>query len=117
MFETRDMGWEVSKKAQMELGGKIRMALAERGFMSVAAPEYEAPGVVVVHTPTPEMVARFGKAGIQIAGGMKFCLDENPHTQTFRVGLFGLEKWKDVDGTVKTFRDGLTTALESRLLL
>jgi len=117
MFETRDMGYDNARRAQMDLGKKIRQALGERGFTSVAAPQYEAPGVVVVHTPTADMVARFGRAGVQVAAGMKFCLDEHPQIQTFRVGLFGLEKWKDVDGTVKNFKDALNNALESKSIL
>jgi aspartate aminotransferase-like enzyme len=114
MFETRAMGYEEARKAQIELGENIRLALLERGFTSVAAPEYEAPGVVVVHTPSAEMVARFGRVGIQVAAGVKWMLEEHPQTQTFRVGLFGLEKWKDVKGTVKMFKESLSSALESK---
>jgi aspartate aminotransferase-like enzyme len=114
MFETRAMGYDVARKAQIELGEQIRAALAERGFSSVPASGYEAPGVVVVHTPSPEMVTRFGRVGIQVAPGIKWMLEEHPQTQTFRVGLFGLEKWKDVPGTVKLFRDSLNSSLESK---
>lgn len=115
MFETRDFGFAEAQKAQIELGTKIRAVLAERGFQSVAAPEWEAPGVVVVHTPTPDMVPRFARAGLQVAAGVPFKVDEHPDTQTFRVGLFGLEKWRDVDGTVQLFKEALNKALESSL--
>lgn len=32
---------------------------------------------------------------------------EEKNSMTFRVGLFGLDKLKDVDGTVKNFKDVL----------
>ena len=115
MLETRAFGYDVARAAQIDLGSKIRAALAERGFLSAAAPEFEAPGVVVVHTPTAEMVPRFARAGLQVAAGVKFWIDEHPQTQTFRVGLFGLEKWRDVDGTVELFKNALSAALESNL--
>lgn len=113
LFETRDMGYNVTRERQLELGQKIRMALEERGFSSVAAPGFDAPGVVVVHTPIKDMVLRFKANGVQIAGGMPFKLEERSGIETFRVGLFGLEKWRDVDACVQEFKDALNRALHS----
>jgi aspartate aminotransferase-like enzyme len=52
------------------------------------------------------LVPWFIKAGIQVAGPVPFMLEEK-NSMTFRVGLFGLDKLKDVDGTVKNFKDVL----------
>lgn len=114
MVETEAMGYDKARAAQIGLGSRIRAALAERGFSSVAAPGFEAPGVVVVHTPNAEMMSRFSKVGVQVAAGVKFMLDEHSETQTFRVGLFGLEKWKNVDETVEFFKQSLTKALQTQ---
>jgi len=88
--------------------------LTSRGLVSVAAPGFEAPGVVVAHTPLADMVKRFADAGLQVAGGVPFKCDEHEKTQTFRVGLFGLDKLGDVDGTVDVFSNALSEALRSR---
>ncbi len=66
----------------------------ERGFASVAAPQYEASSVVVVHTDDPGLKsgAKFVEAGLQIAGGVPLMCGEPDDWSTFRLGLFGLEK-------------------------
>jgi aspartate aminotransferase-like enzyme len=38
--------------------------------------------------------------GLQTASGVPLQCDEGPDFQTFRIGLFGLEKWHNVDRTV-----------------
>ena len=38
--------------------------------------------------------------GLQTASGVPLQCDEGPDFTTFRVGLFGLEKWHNVDRTV-----------------
>ncbi|MDP3523504.1 MAG: aminotransferase class V-fold PLP-dependent enzyme, partial [Hoeflea sp.] len=50
MVETRDFGFELARERQWELGRKVRALLARRGFKSVAAEGFEAPGVVVSYT-------------------------------------------------------------------
>ena len=57
MIETRDRGFESLRAAQVKLGTRVRSLLAERGFASVAASEFAAPGVVVVHTDDPTLPA------------------------------------------------------------
>ncbi len=102
MGEAREIGFEALAAAQWELGRKVRAALAERGIRSVAAEGFEAPGVVVSYTTDPEV--KTGKAfaahGVQIAAGVPLMCEEGEDFSTFRLGLFGLDKLRDVDGAV-----------------
>jgi aspartate aminotransferase-like enzyme len=102
MREAREVGFDVLDKAQRELGARVRDLLAERGFSSVAAPGYEAPGVVVCYTDDPELKtgAAFAKVGVQAAAGVPLQCGEPEGFSTFRLGLFGLDKWADVDACV-----------------
>ena len=52
----------------------------------------------------------FAEQGLQIAAGVPLALDEGPDFRTFRVGLFGLDKLKNVDRTVATFERALNAA-------
>ena len=102
MIETRDFGFDNARKMQWELGRKVRALLAKNGFKSVAAPGFEAPGVVVSYTKDPEFQngKKFMGEGMQIAAGVPLMCDEPADFRTFRIGLFGLDKLGDVDGTV-----------------
>jgi aspartate aminotransferase-like enzyme len=102
MAEMRAFGMERLRAAQWEQGERVRAALAERGFASVAAEGYGAPGVVVSYTDDPEIRsgARFREAGLQIAAGVPLMCDEGEGFSTFRIGLFGLDKLMDVDASV-----------------
>lgn len=108
--ETLACGLDRLKLAQRELGERVRAVLAERGFPSVAAAGFEAPGVVVCHTLDDGIKsgARFGKVGLQTAAGVPLQCDEPADFKTFRIGLFGLDKLQDIDRTVAN----LTLALE-----
>ena len=77
---------------QQALGDGVRELLAEFGFRSVAAPGFAAPGVVVSYTDDAGLVGKFAEAGLQVAGGVPLMCDEGEGFQTFRIGLFGLEK-------------------------
>lgn len=101
MAETRAMGWEAARDAQWALGQGVRAMLAERGVRSVAAEGFGAPGVVVSYTDRPEVKsgAIFAEKGMQIAAGVPLQVGEPDGFSTFRLGLFGLDKLKDVDGT------------------
>jgi aspartate aminotransferase-like enzyme len=116
MLETVAFGLDEAERRQWELGGRVRALLANAGFPSVAAPGYEAPGVVVCYTDDPAIQngSRFADAGIQIAAGVPLMCDEPPEFRTFRVGLFGLDKWKDVDGTVLRLEQALRTVQHAR---
>ena len=100
--ETRAMGFEAAKAAQWELGRRVRAMLAERGIRSVAAEGFAAPGVVVSYTDDGDIQngKKFLAEGMQIAAGVPLQVGEGPEFRTFRLGLFGLDKLKDVDGTV-----------------
>jgi len=102
MRETRDWGFATAKAAQEELGAKVRALLESRGFPSVAAEGFKAPGVVVSYTLDPDIQSakKFIEAGLQTASGVPLQCGEGPDFRTFRIGLFGLEKWRNVDRTV-----------------
>jgi aspartate aminotransferase-like enzyme len=109
MIETKDIGFDVVEARQIELGAKIRALLAEFGFASVAAPGFEAPGVVVSYTDDPDIQtgSKFSSQGMQIAAGVPLQCDEPEDFRTFRLGLFGLDKLNDVDGAVEKVRAAL----------
>ncbi|MFT4266884.1 MAG: aminotransferase class V-fold PLP-dependent enzyme [Xenophilus sp.] len=111
MRETRDWGFAQAKAAQEELGAKVRALLESRGFPSVAAEGYKAPGVVVSYTLDPDIQSarKFIEAGLQTASGVPLQCGEGPDFRTFRIGLFGLEKWRHVDRTVGHLAAALDT--------
>ncbi len=111
MRDSVGLGLETLRQAQVYLGTKVRSALAERGFASVAASEFAAPSVVVSFTDDPEIKtgARFKAGGMQVAAGVPLMCGEADDFSTFRVGLFGLDKLTDVDGTAQRLRDHLDT--------
>ncbi len=102
MKETQAYGFGKLKDAQWALGGAVRTMLAEKGVTSVAADGFGAPGVVVSYTADPDIQTgkRFAAEGMQIAAGVPLQCDEPTDFRTFRLGLFGLDKLYDVDGTV-----------------
>lgn len=106
MQETRDYGFERLKEAQWRLGEGVRAMMAEKGVKSVAADGFGAPGVVVSYTDDPDV--KTGKAfmahGMQIAAGVPLQVGEPEGFSTFRLGLFGLDKLYDVDGTLGRLR-------------
>lgn len=113
MREAEDHGFEKLRAAQLELGVKVRALLADRGFRSVAAPGFEAPGVVVCYTDDPEIQSakKFIAQGLQTAAGVPLQCDEPADFRSFRIGLFGLDKLYAVDRTVATLADALDRAL------
>lgn len=98
------------KEAAISLGQQVRDHFKNEGYVSVAADSCAAPTVVVVHSknPSANMVAEFKAAGLQIAGGVPFKIDEPEGVSTFRIGLFGLDKLKNVPRTLKAFQDALS---------
>ena len=109
MKETDDYGFEKVKEEQQKLGDRVRALLAERGFTSVAAAGFEAPGVVVSYTDDPGIKAgsKFAEQGLQIAAGVPLQCDEPDDFQTFRLGLFGLDKLHNIDRTVASLEQAL----------
>lgn len=102
MQETIAFGLPEVEQRQWELGNRVRALLAEHGFPTVAAPGFEAPGVVVSYTDDPliQNGKRFAEVGLQTAAGVPLMCGEPPDFRSFRIGLFGLDKWRDVDATV-----------------
>lgn len=106
---TEQAGFENLRARQWELGKKVRAMLAEKGFRSVAAAGFEAPGVVVCYTDDDGIHTgrKFIEQGLQTAAGVPLMCDEPSDFKTFRVGLFGLDKWHDVDRTVANLSEAL----------
>jgi aspartate aminotransferase-like enzyme len=102
MKETQAYGFAKVKAEQEALGQKVRALFESRGLASVAANGFKAPGVVVSYTTDPEIQSsrKFLAEGLQTAAGVPLQCDEGADFMTFRVGLFGLEKWHHVDRTV-----------------
>ena len=102
MKETQDYGFAKVKAEQVALGQQVRALFESRGLPSVAADGFKAPGVVVSYTTDPEIQSgrKFLAQGLQTAAGVPLQCDEGADFMTFRVGLFGLEKWHQVERTV-----------------
>jgi len=111
MQETAARGFSAIRAAQLTLGARVRALLEARGYPSVAAEGFKAPGVVVSYTTDADIQngRRFMAEGLQIAAGVPLMCDEPAGFRTFRLGLFGLDKLDDVDGAVTA----LATALDA----
>lgn len=110
MVETEAYGFDVIRDEQIALGQEVRTLIASFGYPSVAAAGFEAPGVVVSYTTDPSIQSskRFLELGLQTAAGVPLQCDEGPDFMTFRVGLFGLDKWHDGTRAVEMLRAALT---------
>jgi aspartate aminotransferase-like enzyme len=115
MLETRAYGFDKVRREQQQLGDAVRALLVGRGFKSVAAEGFQAPGVVVSYTEDAEMQSgrKLMAQGLQIAAGVPLQCDEGADFQTFRIGLFGLDKLHDVNGTVARLAAALDRAQPS----
>ncbi|MFE3837768.1 aminotransferase class V-fold PLP-dependent enzyme [Pseudogemmobacter sonorensis] len=113
MVETREMGFEAAKAAQWALGRAVRGMLAARGVASVAAEGFGAPGVVVAYTEDPQVQngTKFRELGIQIAAGVPLQVGEGAGFRSFRIGLFGLDKLRDVEATLARIARGVEAVL------
>jgi len=114
--ETLRFGMPELKVAQYRLGSDARDLLDSRGLTSVAAPGYQAPGVLVYYSPmgqdNPAMMNKFKDHGLQIAMGVPWRIDEPEGLKTFRLGLFGLDKMGDISRCVGTLEMALDAVLE-----
>jgi len=100
--ETAEFGFDNARQKQQELGDRVRGLLSKYNFISVAADGFLAPGVIVSYTSDKEIHngSKFKDMGMQIAAGVPLKCNEGDDYQTFRLGLFGLDKLKDVDAAV-----------------
>ncbi|MEX6501353.1 aminotransferase class V-fold PLP-dependent enzyme [Pseudomonas zhanjiangensis] len=109
MQETEGLGFAKVRASQLELGQRVRALLTGRGFKSVAAAGFQAPGVVVCYTDDAQIKsgAKFAAQGLQIAAGVPLQCDEPADFQTFRIGLFGLDKLTHIERSVDTLAQAL----------
>ncbi|GAA6118608.1 aminotransferase class V-fold PLP-dependent enzyme [Acidovorax sp. FG27] len=113
MLETRDYGFEKVREEQIALGAQVRQLLESNGLPSVAAEGFKAPGVVVSYTTDLGLQngSKFAAVGLQTAAGVPLQCGEGPDFRTFRIGLFGLEKWHHVERTVGHLRTALAQVI------
>lgn len=113
VMEAKAIGYDELKSRQWELGNRIRDLLENNDIDSVAADGWQAPAVVVCYTDDDAMHKgqAFAQEGVQIAAGVPLQVGEPDGFKTFRLGLFGLDKLKDIDGTVQRFADVLDKVL------
>ncbi|OOS05363.1 aspartate aminotransferase [Moraxella cuniculi DSM 21768] len=105
LLEAKTQGYDVLKNAQITLGERILALLNAKGINSVADRAVQAYGVIVCHAPNEAVHkgAAFAEVGVQIAAGVPLQLDEPADYRSFRIGLFGIDKLTDIDGTVARF--------------
>ena len=113
MNEMKQIGFDTVYHRQQELGDRVRSLLAMKGFKSVAADGYDAPGVVVCYTDDPAIQngSKFAELGLQIAAGVPLQCGEPDGFSTFRLGLFGLDKLNNIDAAVATLEKALDQVL------
>ena len=109
IIETKEFGFDNARKKQQELGDKVRALLESHNINSVSEKGYQAPGVVVCYTNDKAIHngSKFSNVGMPIAAGVPLQCGEGGDYQAFRLGLFGLDKLKDVDAAVKRLEDAL----------
>jgi len=109
MREAEAHGFDKLRDAQQSLGDRVRALVAKHGFNSVAADGFGAPGVIVCYTGDSGIStgSKFASAGLQSAAGVPLMCDEPADYQSFRLGLFGLDKLQNIDRTVATLDNAL----------
>lgn len=115
MQEAEANGFAKVCEQQRELGQRVRALMVSKGFKSVAAAGFEAPGVVVCYTDDAQIKSgsKFAALGLQTAAGVPLQCDEPADFQTFRLGLFGLDKLGNIERTVATLEAALDQVLAS----
>ena len=116
MLETQASGFEKLRAQQFELGRRVRALMVSKGFRSVAAEGFQAPGVVVSYTDDAGLHSSksFLAEGLQTAAGVPLQCDEPADFKTFRVGLFGLDKLNNVGRTVDNLDRALNRILSQQ---
>ena len=103
------IGFDALKTRQIELGRQVRELMESYGFKSLAAEGFKSPTVVVSHTDREDFKngSAFAAAGLQIAAGVPLECGESADFQTFRIGLFGMDKLMNIDRTISLLDDAL----------
>jgi aspartate aminotransferase-like enzyme len=104
MKELEGFGFDKAKAAQQDLGDRVRRLLVAKGMPSVAAPGFQAPSVVVSYTDDAQIQSgvKLAGLGLQTAAGVPLQCDEPADFRSFRIGLFGLDKLRNVERTVRS---------------
>jgi aspartate aminotransferase-like enzyme len=110
MKETQAYGFDKVRDEQQELGDRVRALLTDKGIKSVAAAGFQAPGVVDAEIRSGK---KFAAHGLQIAAGVPLQCDEPADFQTFRIGLFGLDKLHNIERTVSTLQQALDEVMRN----
>ena len=107
--EMAAIGFDALKNRQIELGRQVRELMEDYGFKSLAAEGFKSPTVVVSHTDRADLNngSAFAAAGLQIAAGVPLECGESADFQTFRIGLFGMDKLMNIDRTISLLDDAL----------
>ena len=107
--EMAGIGFDALKTRQIELGRQVRELTEGYGFKSLAADGFQSPTVVVSHTDRSDFKngSAFASVGLQIAAGVPLECGESAEFQTFRLGLFGIDKLMHIDRTVSLLDDAL----------
>ena len=115
MLETKAYGFAKVKAEQQKLGDEVRAMFKSRGLKSVAAAGFEAPGVVVCYTEDAGIQSskKFLAVGLQTAAGVPLMCDEGADFQTFRIGLFGLDKLHNIERSVQSLNTALLQVLDN----
>ena len=110
MHETQQYGFDKVRDEQQQLGDRVRAMLVRKGIKSVAAPGFQAPGVVVSYTADAGLQSgkKMLEQGLQIAAGVPLQCDEGADFQSFRIGLFGLDKLHHIERTVQSLEEALS---------
>ena len=113
MDEAKAYGFDKLRDEQQALGDRVREMLVDKGIQSVAAPGFEAPGVVVCYTDDADISngSKFAALGLQIAAGVPLQCDEPDGFRTFRLGLFGLDKLHNIERSVNSLEQALDQIL------
>ena len=107
--EMAAIGFDALKTRQIELGRQVRELMEGYGFKSLAADGFKSPTVVVSHTDRADFKngSAFASVGLQIAAGVPLECGESAQFQTFRIGLFGMDKLMNIDRTVAHLDEAL----------
>ena len=107
--EMADVGFDELKIRQIELGRQVRQSVEGHGFKSLAAEGFKSPTVIVSHTDRADLKngSAFANVGLQIAAGVPLECGESADFQTFRIGLFGMDKLMNIDRTVSILDNAL----------
>ena len=107
--EMAGVGFDALKTRQIELGRQVRDLMESYGFKSLTAEGFKSPTVVVSHTDRDDFKngSAFAAVGLQISAGVPLECGESANFQTFRIGLFGLDKLMNIDRTVSLLNDAV----------